>query len=84
MSEISIDTETRCHLTKATPKISVSNFEKETYLPARSHMYITYGGKSSAESKVTLYLDYKSAVALADGILAKLGEMKYRGELKDE
>jgi len=83
MPKISIEAETRAHIEDADPQIKVNNFNKGKLLPGRSWMIVFYKeiGEYS-NSGIKLFLDYASAKALAEGILANLGEMKYREEVK--
>ena len=80
MTDLSIDTETRVHLQETAPKsIFIHNREgnDELGLSARSFLTVTYGTEYSSDSSVTLFLDYASAKALAEGILEKVEKLKY-------
>ncbi|MDD4334799.1 MAG: hypothetical protein PHY77_04245 [Desulfotomaculaceae bacterium] len=79
INKLSIDTNTVAHIKEDTrPTVNVHNIEKDKYLPERSFMVVTYSGnKYDTDNSVKLYLDHSSAKALAEGIMAKLDEMKY-------
>jgi hypothetical protein len=59
-------------------KITVNNQEKEAILDASSSMYVAYSEADNEAYGVTLFLDYAQAKKLAEGILARLDEMKYK------
>ena len=61
-----------------TLKITVNNREKEAILDVSSSMYVAYSEADNEAYGVTLFLDYAQAKALAEGILARLDEMKYK------
>ena len=82
MADISIKTETAAHINDSAPKIRVHNSDQDKYLPDRSTLVVTYEGERASDPCVKLFLDYESAKALAEGILQRLEEMKYR-EVKD-
>jgi len=61
-----------------TLKITVNNREKESILDASSSMYVVYSDVDYEAYGVTLFLDYAQAKELAEGIMARLDEMKYK------
>jgi len=61
-----------------TLKITVNNREKEAILDASSSMFVNYCEIDNEAYGVTLFLNYAQAKELAEGILARLDEMKYK------
>ena len=58
--------------------IKVKNREKEAILDAGSSMYVAYSDVDYEAYGVTLFLGYAQAKELAEGIMARLDEMKYK------